>query len=986
MWAAKKKLPTLRRMASRAGTTSHNWTVTALQTVPEYALTATLRVHRTGAQHLHIDRNDTNNVFLIGFKTNPPDATGVPHILEHTTLCGSAKYPVRDPFFKMLNRLLLLFMNAMTAHDHTFYPFATTNQTDYANLRLVYLLLVLEPLLRDTDFYQEGWRLEHEVPSDASTPLQLKGVVYNEMKGQMQNSSYLFYIRFLNTVYPSLNNLGGDPAAMTALRYSQLVDFHQEHYHPSNAYVYTYGDMPVEDTLQELDQEFGGYGKRGRLGVVKNPIVLDRDVSVVEAGPIDTTAAPDRQHKSLVTFFAGTPEDPYRLLCLQLLGSVLVDGHSLPFYQQLVESGMGSEFSVNTGLDTTTNLVSFTVGLQGMDEAACRALPGKVEAILKEVREKLAADPKAYDERVNALLHQLELRRRDHRAEFGMGLLYSVLPQWVNGRDPIAGLRFQEHVDRFREEYASGSLFPRLLDEYFVGAPKLVFTMEPSAEYDAELAQQEQQRLESHVAELDDVDREAILARGTLLEQQQLAEEDLSSLPTLTLRDIPRSGVHYPMDRSAVEDRELWTRVAPTNGLSYIRQALLLGGVRPDLHPFLPLFAEALTLVGTARDMATVDQDIQLHTGGILALVSCRALPRNTNEASLELFLGSSALHANAPHVFRLWRELLTETDFGNVAKLETLIRGMGLNAAAALAELGHSYARSTAAAALTPAKALGDVLGGVGQVQFVQRLVQWANEGRLAEEVVPRLEEIRTQVLAGLSRARYQVISEGSSVGGVEAELQRYLAGGWASGECQDAFGPWVAGFAPSLRRLVVDLPFQVSYASLCVPGVAYTHQDGAALQVLATLLTYKHLHTEIREKGGAYGAGALYGGVDGVFGYYTYRDPQPQRSLDIFAGCGAFVEQAVESWGLQELQEAKLLIFQGVDAPVSVRTEGAAEFGQGITQSMRQQRREAMLAVGLAEVKDAAARYLVGSGSQAVVGSAALFPEWDKVVVGVE
>ena len=255
----------------KVGEKLHGFTLLRSKHVPELELTALHLQHdKTGADYLHIARDDSNNVFSIGFKTNPPDDTGVPHILEHTTLCGSEKYPIRDPFFKMLPRTLSNFMNAFTASDHTFYPFATTNTQDFRNLMSVYLDATLHPLLKETDFTQEGWRVGPENPKAADTAgdaspedskLVFKGVVYNEMKGQMSDAGYLYYIRFQDHIFPDINNSGGDPQKITDLTYEQLRKFHADHYHPSNAKVFTYGDLPLADTFDST-----GTGKLSRNG------------------------------------------------------------------------------------------------------------------------------------------------------------------------------------------------------------------------------------------------------------------------------------------------------------------------------------------------------------------------------------------------------------------------------------------------------------------------------------------------------------------------------------------------------------------------------------------------------------------------------------------------------------------------------------------------------------------------------------------------
>lgn len=241
----------------KPGDRLHNYTVTKVVPVKEFDSTAVHLVHRTGAEHLHISKNDSDNVFAVALRTTPRDSTGVPHILEHVTLCGSEKFPVRDPFFKMITRSLSTFMNAFTANDWTMYPFSSQNAKDFENLMNVYLDAVFNPRLRYTDFNQEGWRLEHEKVDDPTSPIILKGVVYNEMKGVFSDPHQIYAQEAQNLLLPSGTYgvvSGGDPKFIPDLTWKQLKAFHEDHYHPSNSRFFTYGDLPLEKHLALIDE------------------------------------------------------------------------------------------------------------------------------------------------------------------------------------------------------------------------------------------------------------------------------------------------------------------------------------------------------------------------------------------------------------------------------------------------------------------------------------------------------------------------------------------------------------------------------------------------------------------------------------------------------------------------------------------------------------------------------------------------------------
>lgn len=996
-------LPSLvRRYASSAeskypvGTNIHGYVVERVQPIPEFSLVAVqLKHQKTGAVHLHLDApHDRNNVFSVAFKTNPPDATGVPHILEHTTLCGSHKYPVRNPFFKMLNRSLSNFMNAMTGHDYTFYPFATTNPRDFHNLMDVYLSSVFEPLLTYEDFAQEGWRLEQSDLSDKNSPMTFKGVVYNEMKGQYSDSSYYFYIKFQEAIYSSLNNSGGDPTKMTALQYEDLLDFHANNYHPSNSKTFTYGNMSLPPHLDKLNQMFQNYGARSSKPVVRQPVFasdprLAHDVVIT--GPVDTVATKpaSEQYQASVTWHLGNPLDEakrYDLFKWKILGLLLCDGHNSPFYQELIESQFGEDFSVNTGLDSTTALMSFTMGLNNLSESKVDALEAKInDVFVNKVIPELEAGK--YHDRVEAILHQIELSFKKHKPEFGLGLLSSVVSTWVNGMDPISTLQVERILTQFKQDYAANghkvfiSLLEQMLDEQ---TPKFKFTMKPDENFAKNLVKEEAQRLEEKTKGLDEHDKQVILDRSKVLAEKQQTEEDVSVLPTLTVWDIPREGERYPLLFS--DNKFIQKRIVDSNGLVYVNAAKDISYLPPKYYKYMPLFNSCLTgLAGTSKTPITeLETKIQKLTGGVLFSLSAKTDPFNIGRTKLHYVMTGMSLKENAPHIYELWLEILNDTKFTTdgvvVDKLSTLIKNMGQNQMNNIAERGHSYAASNSHAQLTPTKWITAQTSGLEQVRFVLELNQKLEQhGKqyLIDEVLPILQEIRQLVLNGYTDKgfRYSVIGDASIVAENEkliSTFDKQLEQANAYEQKPDELAGLVSSFKPGLgTKSLVNLPFQVGYASSARLGAAYTTADGAALQVLSQMLTFKHLHSVIRESNGAYGGGLSYDGLGGTLNYYSYRDPNAVQSVKLFGEASQVaIERLVGTWTDDDLQEAKLAIFQSVDAPSHLSSQGSSAFLEGITDDMRQERRERFLDMTMASLHDAAEKYLVNDDVVTVIG----------------
>lgn len=1013
MLAAGKKIalraqkPLLRRyLASEAssyplGKKFHGFTVQQTQPVPEYSLTAVRLVHEaTGLEHLHLDSSDRNNVFLIAFKTNPPDATGVPHILEHTTLCGLYKYPVRDPFFKMLNRSLSNFMNAMTGHDYTYYPFATTNSRDFKNLMDVYLSSVFEPLLTYEDFLQEGWRLEQSDLADKLSDIAFKGVVYNEMKGQYANSAYYYWIKFQEAIYPSLKNSGGDPSKITSLHYEDLVDFHNLNYHPLNARTFSYGSMPLDGHLEKLNETYKLFGKRQRLTGVRKPVfsltgISPEAHSVTVPGPVDPMSSKpvSEQLKTSITWSLGDALDPhnqYNIFKWKILSLLLFDGHNAPFYQELIEKQYGEDFSVNSGLDATTALLSFTVGLNNVSKDMVDGLESKVIEILQGKVLPELSKPKSesvFSDRIEAILHQIELNFKKHKPEFGLGLLNSVVSTWVNDADPIKALQVEKILTKFKADYDSNGLrlFSELINEGLLtpNAKKFVFTMTPEDNFNEALSEEEATRLKSITEKLTHEDKDVIFERSQKLLEKQQTQEDVSVLPTLTIDDIPRNGEFYPLQNSTFGGgRKLQKRIVDTHGLVYVSGTKDLSYFPPKYYKYLPLFNQCLTnLAGTDKTSVTdLETKIQKYTGGISFGVSAKTDPFNVGNTKLKYTLSGMSLRENASHIYKLWQEILQDTKFEAeelvVNKLATLVKNLGQNQVNTIADRGHSYANAHSNSQLTPTKYINDILGGLEHIKFVLELnSELRSKGKeyLTSEILPILREIKELILNGSEKGfLYSLLGDKDTVSENERLLEQFDSRieSLVKREAPNELASLISNFQSSKgSQTVVNLPFQVGYASLAKLGAGYTDPDGSSLQVLSQILSFKHLHSVIREANGAYGGGLNYDGLGGVLNYYSYRDPNPLKSVDSFrASPQVAVQKLLEGWDSKDLQEAKLAIFQSIDAPSHIASQGASTFMEGITDDMKQERRERFLDVKIPDLQRVAEKYLVPSEGEVV------------------
>ncbi|GMM48162.1 Cym1 protein [Pichia kluyveri] len=944
------------------GSEISGYKIERLEQVPEFNLVAVgLEHQKTGSKHLHIDRQDNNNVFSIIFKTNTPNNTGLPHILEHTTLCGSEKYPVRDPFFKMLNRSLSNFMNAMTGHDYTFYPFSTTNVKDFNNLMDIYLDATLHPLLTSEDFYQEGWRLENESTKDKNSPLTFKGVVYNEMKGQVSDSSYYFWIKFQEAIYPSLNNSGGDPSKITDLSHSDLIEFHSSRYHPSNSRTFTYGNIPLKEHLEKLDKAFIPFGKRPTKNVLKQPIDYTENVDTIVKGPVDPMLPLDEQYKTSLTWKAGVPTDIYETFLVKMASSLLMDGHSSPLYQELIESGYGNDFSVNSGSDSITAVNLFTIGLNGLTKEKAENLQEKVYEILRNVKNDGFPDIK-----VQALIHQMELSKKVENSSFGMNILSSLVPNWVSNVDPMDSLKWDDIITRFKTEYAKkgDALFKEVLDKYIIDKPYFKYTMEPNENFANEVKEEEETRLKKKIETLSEEDKQTVYDRGLKLLEKQEEQENLSCLPTVHVSDIAREVPFLRINNKYDNGIPIQSRLSPkTNGLSYFKglKTIKSSELTEDLIPYLPLFSSCLTNLGTtSKSMADLENEIKLYTGGLSANFFTHASAHDPNEVYLKFGIGGVSLNSDFKKMLSLWEQLLLDTNFDNIAKLSTLIKSCTADNLSDIVSSGHSYARSAAISKISNVGKVQELLGGIENIKFMNEIAKFESNGTLKENVIPQLKKIQ-EILLNSSGLQYNITTSKDAIKEQESEIlkfsdrvnfkQPFSKNSYDLGKIN----------TENLKNEFVKIPSHVGFSSAALNTASYSSKDSASLQILSQLLSFRYLHSEIREKGGAYGGGASLDALNGVFSFYSYRDPKPFNSLNVYdkSVLNNSINIKNEKITEEDLEQAKLTIFQRIEAPKSVRDDGMSLFNYDIDDELKQERRYELLDATLEDVLEVSDKY---------------------------
>ncbi|KAE8752616.1 hypothetical protein FOCC_FOCC000738 [Frankliniella occidentalis] len=961
----------------REGQEIEGFTVTEVGHIPEYHLTAIQLIHKdTGAKYLHVDRKDTNNVFSINLRTTPMDSTGLPHILEHTTLCGSEKFPVRDPFFKMLVRSLATFMNAMTGPDYTIYPFATQNKQDYFNLMSVYLDAVFRPKLSELDFKQEGWRLEHEDVNDRSSPIVLKGVVFNEMKGVLSDNSNIFMERFMNSILPSHTyavNSGGDPLVIPNLTHDDLVKFHRNYYRPENARLYSYGTFPLQDNLKFLSSYLV---KHQEAGVTDTSVPLEPRWSSERREhysyrPDALAADPQKQSSLAVGWLTADIKNVQENFELEIITELLVKGPNSPFYKTLVEPNIGAGLHPITGFTSQTRDTIFAVGLQGMDstdfDRVVNIIDNTLADVVKNGFEK---------ERVEEVLHSIELSMRHQSSNFGLSVLFGLAPLWNHDVNIFDALRQADQISKLRSNLKkSPSYLQDKVKEYLVdNSHRLILSMSPDNDYVEKLSKTEGEILANKVKSLSDDEKELIYKQGLLLKATQEKKDDLSLLPTLHISDVKDDVERHTLQLINFKNVPIQFAAQPTNGITYFRAVLNTSHLTEEEKNLFSVFCSVAAKMGTKdHDFHEFDHLVQMKTGGLS--VGVQSVNHTSDMFAYEegLMLGSYCLERNFGAMLDLWGKLLNSVTFQNKGRLETLVNDMASDLVNGLIHSGHRYAMLSAGSQISPLAQYQEVAGGVTHINIMKKLAGSDVEPLLSQMVQIAQKTFVKDNLRVAVNCMPEILKE------TESKLTSFLESLPGCANSQPKI--WTKKEATNVTNepgIHHVLPFSVNFAAKSVLTVPYIHPDHAVLQVLSKLLSSKYLHPNIREKGGAYGSGV---GVNqsGLLNFFSYRDPNTSATFDIFDNSYSWVVK--NEFTDKEIDESKLGIFQSLDAPVAPGSRGNLAFVNHVSYDMFQNYRLQVKNVSRDSILEVASKYL-NPESKSITARTLIGPENKDVI----
>ncbi len=954
---------TLPQVNVSAGDRVHNFTVVRTVPIASMNLQAVeLRHPKSGARMLHLVADDPENLFSIAFRTPPTDDTGLPHILEHSVLCGSKRYPVKDPFVELLKTSLATFLNAMTYPDRTVYPCSSMNAKDFHNLMRVYADAVFFPVLSQDHFRQEG----HHYEFDPEGRLTIKGVVYNEMRGVYSDPEGLLDRHLQETLFSSNeygHDYGGDPWSIPQLTYEQYAKFHQTYYHPSNAWIFTYGNVPLASTLEILDRDYLGKFDAIQLDSSISPLKRwEKPHHSSKPYPIDSGESTLNKTDIAVAWATNDRRDVLENLAMKTIDQYLLDNAASPLRKALIDSKLGEELGPSGHADHQRD-TSFGVTLKGSEPERAKQVE---QLILDTIRKE--CDQGFDPGKIEAALHRFELSAREIRPQYPLRLLERVFAAWLYDTDPLSQLDISLRLDELRKTLAKQ---PRYLEniarKQLVDNPhRFLLSLHPDPEYMArkeeDLARDMARRLEQMSAET----RQEVAETAERLEAMQSegnSPEALATLPRLAKTDVSPDPIPLDYSVEKVARRDFLRVPMYAGGIGYFTATMSLSGLAREEILLLPFLTEALGKTGAAgHGYAEMAEREAAVTGGLDFSPTISSRIDNPKNASLRLAVWMKALESDWGKALEVMSERLFQADFSDLDRLRDILLQARMNWRNAIVPSGNAYASLYAAQFLGRELSLSESLFGCTQARYVDNLAtDLAKDGKGLAELAGRLAVLRDKILTGATPT-FGLVGSDASVGLTRAWVERFASRFGGTGATQ-SLADWPE---PSRQevRIGIAAPSEIAYVARSLPAPALTSLDAPALVMLGIQLSYGYLWNEVRVKGGAYGVRAAFEGFRGCFNFSSYRDPNISATLGAYARVGDFIEDGMDlsPHGLEQMLIGAMKVLDVPMRPSSALSTAMSRHLSGETEKFRKDFRTRLLGLDAGSVRAAAHRLFSG------------------------
>ena len=949
--------------------------LTAYEVVKEENLTdihskgTFLRHRKTGARVLLIENEDENKVFNIAFRTPPKDSTGVAHILEHSVLCGSREFPLKDPFVELVKGSLNTFLNAMTYPDKTCYPVASCNDQDFQNLMHVYLDAVFYPNIykKEEIFRQEGWNYQLENPEG---PLKYNGVVYNEMKGAFSSPDEVLEREIMNSLFPDTPygcESGGNPENVPELTYEGFLDFHRKYYHPSNSFIYLYGNMDMEEKLDFIDKKYlSSFDVLSVDSVIPEQEAFSAYKDITIPYPVSEQEGEEDNTYLSYNMVAGTATDNLKCMAFEVLDYALLSAPGAPLKKALLDAKIGKD--IYGSFDDGILQPYFTVVAKGANADKKEEFISVIRKVLTDIV-KNGIDKKA----VEAGINYMEFRYREADfSSYPKGLMYSldILGDWLyDDEKPFAQVQQLSVFETLKKAVYEG-YFEELIQKYLLDNPHgSVLTLVPEKGLQAEREKALEEKLEAYRKSLSPEELQSLVQKTKALEAYQEEEEEtetLSCIPMLKREDIKKEAAHLTNEELDLEGSLFLYHDVCTNGIGYLDLLFEFGTLTREETHYLGLLKSVLGYVDTEHyTYGELFNEINANTGGIYSGVEVFD-NENAQDGFRAMFsVRGKALYPKMNFLFDMVREILETSKLEDTGRLYEIVAQVKSRAQANLASAGHSTAVLRGASYASPMAAFQDEMAGVGYYHFIEKLEKEFEERK--EEMVSSLKKLMKRIL----RPEYFHVSytgERESLENVKVlckDLKKHL--------CTEPAETFGEAIICEKKNEGLKTSGQVQYVAqtgnFCKKGLSYT----GALDILKVALSYDYLWMNLRVKGGAYGCMSGFK-RNGESYFVSYRDPHLGRTLDVFKG----IPEYIRTFQADEREMTKYIIgtISGKDVPRTPQMQGSLSktaYFCDVTEEMLQKERDEILNATVEDIHRLAplVEAVLSDGQICVVGS---------------
>lgn len=878
-------------MKWKLGDMVHGFRVNAMSHIEEVNSDAYVMEHvKSGARLMYLDNDDDNKVFYIAFRTTPDNSKGVPHIMEHSTLCGSRKYPLKEPFVELAKGSLNTFLNAITWPDKTMYPIASRNDVDFHNLMDVYLDAVFYPncLKNPQILMQEGWHYELE---NKEAPLTYNGVVYNEMKGALSSPEAIMEDRAMEKLFPDTTygvESGGDPEVIPTLSFREFTEFHRRFYHPSNSYIYLYGDMDIDKTLEYLDGEYlSAFDRRNVDSMVKTQAPFGKRISVT--APYGIAENEDTEGKAIHALYNAFNDHMSTMdsLAFRILNYVLIDMDGAPLKQAVLDAGLGSDLSGSYG-DSYKQPV-WIVEVTGSEVDKQQAFADVVDSTLRSIALK-GLDKDMLEAALNRT--EFTARENDYQGR-PKGLFYGVraMDLWLYDRDPMEALRYIDDINTLRDNLKT-NYFENLLLRYVIKNPhQVLITMKPEKGLTEKMNRETAEKLAAFKSSLSDEQLDEIMASTKALKERQASgetEEALEAIPLLSRKDLKRTVEEEVLEKENVSGMDHFHFDVHTNGITYLNLYFPLSGLTEEDIPYAILLSTLLRSLSTTKhSYGELARLSNAYTGGMSFAVNGYGKVEDTNDYLPALTVRAKALTSKADKLLDLLGEVINHTLFTDTKRLKELILQEKSEWDMTAFSRGHSLVMTRLTSYFSRGGEFAEQ-SGLSYYYFLADLAKKfdGEKEKLVAKLVAKLEEVSRKIFTR-SGLFFETIGEEEEKKAVRSNLS-LLVDDMEEGEKKE---PRPFSFPPAEKNEAFRTSGKVQYVAkggnFKSHGFAYT----GALKVMETILRYEYLWKKVRVLGGAYGAFTQFL-RDGTAILCSYRDPNLAETLKAYEDLPAYLE----------------------------------------------------------------------------------------------